>query len=281
MENSTSLIPTPGGTPIDTNHDPDAPASVPTAAEIGDATALASVRTFAETVDIKRATKAATKVAPGQTKALAGAVKASGKSLKDSKTQEQSSHNSLHEGLAKILSAGQMAYEHPEVLIALAAKEAVKKKITITAASWRAPFLVLIKLARPDIDDKTASCWGRALNYIAALGLSGEDAEGMLKTHGVTALAAAEAKRKKARKEGKPATPPEDPMEVLRRRGTAVPLPASFELEDLPVEDQVAVMIIGRHEGQLVAWAVDADEKGTAAAIRRVLKRIKEDSVPD
>ena len=103
----------------------------------------------------------------------------------------------------------------------------------------------------------------------------------MLKTHGVTALAAAEAKRKKARKEGKPATPPEDPVAVLHRRGTAVPLPASLELEDLPVEDQLAVMIVGRHVGQLVAWAIDVAEKGTAAAVRHVLKRIKKDSVLD
>lgn len=56
--------------------------------------------------------------------------------------------------------------------------------------------------------------------------------------------------------------------------GLGLVMPAEVDLEGLPVnEGDLGLMIIGRREGQVLAWAVDRDEKAVAASIRRILKR--------
>lgn len=249
-------------------------------AGFADAASLASIITFAEGFDLDAAKKAAADVEAGQTADLSAAITASGKVLQRSSAQAKSSRQTLYKGLSQVLQVGQMAYKHPEFLIALAAKEAARKKIKTTAASWRAPFLVLIKLAHPELDDKTASLYGRVLNYIAALGLSGEAAERYLAKHGVGALAAEEAKRQKARKQDKEATPPEDPIEVFCQNRTPAPLPEALRPADMGKGIKLALMIVGEHEGQWVAWDIDTDEKRTLATIRQAAKQSQPEGWP-
>jgi hypothetical protein len=238
-----------------------------------DAASLAPIITFAEGFDLDAAKKAAADVEADQTTALSEAITASGKILRRSSTQEKTSRKTLYKGLSQILEVGQLAYEQPEFMIALAATEAAKKKIKTTAASWRAPFLILIKLAHPELDDKTASLYGRVLNYIAALGLSGEPAELFLAKHGIGALAAEEAKRQKARKQGTEATPAEDPVEVFCRGRTPAPLPEALRPAEPGKGTKLALMIVGDHRGQFVAWDLDTHEKRTLVAVRQAAKR--------
>lgn len=151
---------------------------------------------------------------------------------------------------------------------------AKEREIPTTKASWKNPMLVVLKLIDPEMDDKSASMCARALNYVSAAEVPPDKVADFLAEHGVVALAREEAKRQKLRKGGAEKAPAEDPVDVLRREATAVPLPATLDLVGLPENDgEVALMIVGRQDGKLVVWAVDADDTGTTSAIRRVLKR--------
>lgn len=133
-----------------------------------------------------------------------------------------------------------------------------------------------MKLTDPKMDDETASLYGRAINFLAANKVPPDKVEGVVAQHGVVALAKQEAERQKLRRDGGEKPPPEDPVVALRREASAVPLPAAFEIGGLPKNDgEAAPLVMGRQEGKLIAWAVDADEKSTSAAARRALKQIR------
>lgn len=242
-------------------------------AGLGDSTAMASVFTAAESVDINAAFAAATNVTSAQTISLSETLAACGKTLSRAAKQEKSSRTTLYRGLVDVLAAAEVAYRQPELLVALAAEKSVKT----TLASWRTPFLVPLKLARPDLDSKLASLYAKVLNNIAARGLSGEAALKLLTEHGISALAAEETKRQKARKQGTEVTPAEDPIETFCRTRTPSPLPEALRPVGLGKDIRFALMIVGDHEGRFVAWDFDTDEKRTMTAVRQAAKRRKQD----
>lgn len=238
----------------------------------------AAVSTAADTFDIAAAAAAAEDIGPEESAALNRELQSCNRALKSAKRQERKSRENQYLALARIWLIGSTALQDPRVPVALAKK----KKVPTTRASWKNPHIVLLKLIDPSIDDKTASTYARALNYISAAGVPPDKVANFIAEHGVVALAKAEAARQKQRKGGgaeKP--PPEDPLETLCREQTLVPLPVEFTVEGLPVnEGDFALMIIGRQEGRVVALGVDRDEKAVVATVRRILKRTRAATPP-
>lgn len=227
--------------------------------------------TDADKFDIATACKAVVKVDVKQTAALKAELSGCGRDLRTAAKQKAKSRETYHLALARSHLIATTALQAPGPLIELAKK----RKIPTTKASWKNPYLVVLKIIDPQMDDKTASMCARALNYISAANVPPDRVEDFIAQHGVVALAREEAKRQKLRRGGSSEKPPPvDPLDVLRRDATAVPMPGSLELDGLPQEDgKVALVIVSREEGKLVAWAADADNKSAIAAARRVLKR--------
>lgn len=238
----------------------------------------AAVSTAADNFDISAAAAAAENVEANESDALKHALQSCNRALKIANRQERKSREIQYLALARIWVIGSTALQDPRVLVALAKK----KKVPTTKASWKNPHIVLLKLIDPSIDDKTASTYARALNFISAAGVPPDKVADFIASHGVVALAKAEAARQKQRKGGgAEKSPPEDPLEAICREQTPVPLPAEISLDGMPVnEGDFALMIIGRREGRVVAWAADRDEKGVAASVRRVLKRTRAATPP-
>jgi len=241
--------------------------------DLQDITSTAEVNTHADAFDITAAAELADDVNADDAEALRKELADCGSKFRGVRNAEAKGREALHRAIAQGYAASVGAFQKPEVLVAIAKRN----KIPATKASWKNPSLIIMKVMDSKMDDKTASLYGRAINCLAANKVPPDKAEAVIARHGVVALAKQEAERQKLRRgggSGKP--PPEDPVAALRREASAVPLPAAFEIGGLPKKDgEAALLVIGRQEGKLIAWAVDADEKSTAAAARRVLKQIR------
>lgn len=256
---------------VDDQQDGGAPSIVLNLQSLPKCEDVAKISTAADDFDIAAATKAAEGVDIRMSADLKVQLSACGRALRTAARQKTKSRMTYHRALGRCYLIGTTALQSPGALVALAKK----RKVPTTKASWKNPHLVLLKVIDPKMDDKSASMCARALNYCSAVGVPAEQVADFLAEHGVVALAREEAKRQQLRRgDGSEKPAAEDPVDVLRQNAAAVLLPGPLELEGLPQEDgEVALMIVGRQEGELVAWAVDADEKSVVAAARRVLKR--------
>jgi|GEM_PF-5136119 len=238
----------------------------------------AAAATAADNFDIAAAAEAAENVDSEESAALKRELQSCNRALKSAKRQERKSRENQYLALAKTWLIGTTALQSPQVLVALAKK----RKIPTTKASWKNPHIVLLKLVDPSIDDKTASTYARALNYISAADVPPDKVADFIAAHGIVALAKAETARQKERKGGGVQKPPsEDPVEALCREHAPVPLPPELNIEGLPEKDgETALMLIGRQEGRIVAWGVDGDEKAVVATVRRIVKRTRAATLP-
>jgi hypothetical protein len=239
--------------------------------KLPEAEETAKICTDADTFDIATACKAVIKVDAEQTASLKAELSGCGRDLRTAAKQKAKSRETHNLALARSHLIATTALQAPGPLIALAKK----RKIPTTKASWKNPYLVVLKIIDPQMDDKTASMCARALSYVSAARVPPENVAAFIAKHGVVALAREEAKRQKLRRGGGTEKPPaEDPLEALRQERTPVPLSAERDIEGLPEkEGDIGLMLIGRQDGLIVGWAVDADEKAIAATIRRILKR--------
>lgn len=231
----------------------------------------ANACTVADGFDIVKASKSGEPVDAEQTAALKSEMSGCRRDLRTATKQKGKSRQTYHRALGRSHLIATTALQSPGALVALARK----RKIPTTKASWKNPMLVVLKMIEPEMDDKSASMCARALNYCSAAGVPPDEVADFLAQHGVVALAHEEAKRQKLRRGGSSEKPPAlDPLEALRQDRKPVALSTDHELEGMPEKDgEMGLMLIGRQEGLVVGWAVDADEKAIAATIRRILMR--------
>src|SRR3546814_454036 len=152
---------------------------------------VADHQSWAEMPDADQAIAEAKSVAPDLIIPVRKKFADCRKGLRKAGRTEARSFRDRCASLTGIYKAGREAYAHPEILIgaALAAKIACNKR------SLGAGFLLVVKLADPKLDRKTASFYARALNYAAACGWTDDELLAALEAHGVKALADNEAKR--------------------------------------------------------------------------------------
>jgi hypothetical protein len=140
--------------------------------------------------------------------------------------------------------------------------------ITTTRATWKSPCLVLVKLAMPDLDTKTASQRARALNYCAAAGLTAEQTRDAVRKHGVVDLAKREARRQKARKGDTGVQTHNDVVAAFVGKRRAI------DIEEVDLGDrEVALLIVGRNGDQNVVYDLDDNDRRMMEALRGALKR--------
>jgi hypothetical protein len=217
-----------------------------------------------ELFDPKVGEEGADGVSAGDVHSVLDEFKRVQKVMQDADQLNDRSRESLADGMAKVYEQQQALYDNPALLMACVKAADLKT----TKATWKSGSLVVVKLALPDLDAKTASQRARALNFCAAAGLTADQVREAFRESGVVELAKLEARRQKALK-GE-AGPQSDDDVIAQFVAERRPVP--IDKVDLG-ERELAQLIVGRKGDEIVAYELDDNDRRLMAAVRGALKR--------